>query len=406
MASKAVAAAPEAISEESAKIQLADRPTETQAVAETTHADGTTTRNAPSVAGEQEQDSEHISSASADKNIGSQPLPAAPAPSTPKPETAEQSEASESNACGSLFLMPDTAVSGTLSAPDKVKDAVVPSWTKYSDLTIQQKFEQARLMDFDARDAYLRERCRDFKMVMDHAASVLSLAAAIIESNLPFFLIHFRDMDAQGERSDLKGKVLGKTEWLRQNLPDISRGTFYAAYNSVRARYTEQIRLMLGGEVPPVPQRKTRTNDLTPLQSEVVTALVGQGFKNKDAILMVKEAEGKDFDSLFKAVLTYREGGGLTGTEAGATEAGIPEGQGLGSTPVVGSGAESAPEDDSEDDEESDQPDGGLERKHYWLTPPQLMAQLKAEFGEMYDPCPHPPPEGFDGLEADWGPVN
>ncbi len=309
MATKAVAAAPEAISEESAKTQITDRPTETQAVVRTTHADGTTVGNAPSVAGESQQDREHISPASAD-NIRSQAVAAAPAPSAPEPEAEKRPEALESNASGSQSLVADTAVSVTLSEPDKVP--AVPLWAKFSDLTIDQKFEQARLMDFEARDAYLRERCRDFKMVIDHAASLLNLAAALIESNLPFFLIHFRDMDARGERSDLKGKVMGKTEWLRQNLPDISRGTFYAAYNSVRARYTEQTRLMLGGEVPPAPQRKTRTNELTPIQREVVTALVGQGFKNENAILMVKEAGGEDFDSLFKAALALHAGGGIS----------------------------------------------------------------------------------------------
>jgi hypothetical protein len=198
----------------------------------------------------------------------------------------------------------------TLSAPDKVRDAVAPLWTKFADLTIEEKFAQAKLMDFEARDAYLRERCRTAKMEVAHAASALNRATAIIETNLPFFLVHFEDMDAQGHRSDLQGPAVGKTEWLRQNLPNISRGTFYTAYNSVKARYTEQTRLMLGGEVPPVPQPKTRTNDLTPVQSEVVTALVSQGFKNEDAIFMARGAEGEDFDSLFKAALAPHAGGG------------------------------------------------------------------------------------------------
>src|SRR5271170_1605593 len=45
--------------------------------------------------------------------------------------------------------------------------------------------------------------------------------------------------------------------------------------------------------------------------------------------------------------------------------------------------------------------------KHYWLTPPELLARVKAEFGdELYDPCPHPMPDGYDGLAADWGKVS
>ena len=45
--------------------------------------------------------------------------------------------------------------------------------------------------------------------------------------------------------------------------------------------------------------------------------------------------------------------------------------------------------------------------KHYWLTPPALLAQLAAEFGPFdFDPCPHPLPEGFDGLTCEWGKRN
>lgn len=42
--------------------------------------------------------------------------------------------------------------------------------------------------------------------------------------------------------------------------------------------------------------------------------------------------------------------------------------------------------------------------KHYWLTPPDLYAQLNAEFGPFdFDPCPYPKPAGFDGLTCEWG---
>jgi len=41
--------------------------------------------------------------------------------------------------------------------------------------------------------------------------------------------------------------------------------------------------------------------------------------------------------------------------------------------------------------------------KHYWLTPPELMDSMQAEFGFDFDPCPYPRPEGFDGLTAEWG---
>ena len=45
--------------------------------------------------------------------------------------------------------------------------------------------------------------------------------------------------------------------------------------------------------------------------------------------------------------------------------------------------------------------------KHYWLTPPELREQIRAEFGpNIFDPCPFPRPEGFDGLRIEWGLVN
>lgn len=46
---------------------------------------------------------------------------------------------------------------------------------------------------------------------------------------------------------------------------------------------------------------------------------------------------------------------------------------------------------------------GAKDGKHYWLTPPALMAALQQEFAFNYDPCPFPKPEGYNGLTANWG---
>lgn len=49
----------------------------------------------------------------------------------------------------------------------------------------------------------------------------------------------------------------------------------------------------------------------------------------------------------------------------------------------------------------------GADGKHYWLTPPDILEALSAEFGPFdFDPCPYPLPEGFDGLTCEWGQRN
>ncbi|MEO5335151.1 MAG: phage N-6-adenine-methyltransferase [Magnetococcus sp. YQC-5] len=50
--------------------------------------------------------------------------------------------------------------------------------------------------------------------------------------------------------------------------------------------------------------------------------------------------------------------------------------------------------------------EGAKDGKHYWLTPPDLMAELDAEHHFDFDPCPYPQPEGFDGLTVEWGQSN
>ncbi|RIA22650.1 hypothetical protein DFO61_3340 [Ectopseudomonas oleovorans] len=45
----------------------------------------------------------------------------------------------------------------------------------------------------------------------------------------------------------------------------------------------------------------------------------------------------------------------------------------------------------------------GDDGKHYWLTPPALLAQLDAAYQFNFDPCPYPKPDDFDGLTCEWG---
>lgn len=46
---------------------------------------------------------------------------------------------------------------------------------------------------------------------------------------------------------------------------------------------------------------------------------------------------------------------------------------------------------------------GNKDGRHYWLTPPDLLAALQAEFNFNFDACPFPKPDAFDGLTCEWG---
>jgi hypothetical protein len=47
-----------------------------------------------------------------------------------------------------------------------------------------------------------------------------------------------------------------------------------------------------------------------------------------------------------------------------------------------------------------------VDGKHYWLSPQELKAAIRSEFGDFYDPCPFPKPHKFNGLKVPWQKVN
>jgi hypothetical protein len=45
-------------------------------------------------------------------------------------------------------------------------------------------------------------------------------------------------------------------------------------------------------------------------------------------------------------------------------------------------------------------------QREYWLTPPELLAKLDAEFAFDFDPCPYPRPHRYNSLILPWGSRN
>ena len=42
----------------------------------------------------------------------------------------------------------------------------------------------------------------------------------------------------------------------------------------------------------------------------------------------------------------------------------------------------------------------------YWITPPEMYANLNREFRFDFDPCPNPRPDGYNSLSLPWGEMN
>jgi len=55
---------------------------------------------------------------------------------------------------------------------------------------------------------------------------------------------------------------------------------------------------------------------------------------------------------------------------------------------------------------DAQQPQRELKWEPHWITPPELYAELNAEFHFDYDPCPFPKPKDYDGITAEWGNSN
>jgi hypothetical protein len=115
----------------------------------------------------------------------------------------------------------------------------------------------------------------------------------VVEAYRPYVLSFMQRTAHQGEQKVLtngKGEPADRDEVVREHL-------------GVGVRRINQL---LAKTDPKSPKSKP---SLTPTQDAVVQALVGQGYKTKEAVAMVKAAEGNDFDSLFRSALPQHTAG-------------------------------------------------------------------------------------------------
>jgi hypothetical protein len=110
--------------------------------------------------------------------------------------------------------------------------------------------------------------------------------------------MHSRFEGVQGERNDLHPDTptMGWQAWVRSK-----KEVIRLSLSSVNRR--------LAADREPKPKKKKVEPDatsppLTPVQNDVVQALVGQGFKRDEAVEKTMAAGEGDFDALFRAVLT------------------------------------------------------------------------------------------------------
>jgi hypothetical protein len=130
--------------------------------------------------------------------------------------------------------------------------------------------------------------------------------------------MHSRFEGVQGERNDLHPDTptMGWQAWVRSKKEKI--GVSLSTANR-----------LLAADREPKPKKKTvepeaASMSLTPVQQDVVQALVAQGFTQEDALACTTQAAGGDFDTLFRAA--------VTGTKSDATIP-PPHGQAVESTP-------------------------------------------------------------------------
>jgi hypothetical protein len=151
------------------------------------------------------------------------------------------------------------------------------------------KFDLARLESMSELDRRRDADAMDLPTLGTFIRPALIGIKRLVQAYRPYVENFMARTAHQGEQKMLKnrkGEPASREEVVREQL-------------GVGVRRVNQLLAATGPE-----QAKTTKTHSTELQVEVVQAVIGQGYKEKEARSMVKAAVGNDFESLFKSALS------------------------------------------------------------------------------------------------------
>jgi len=281
MAKKAVAAAPQAISDQSAKTRIADRPIETQTVVDTRHADITTTGNAPSVAGESQQDAGHISPASPDNTQS-----VAPDTASEIATTKPISDAAPARPEDDLGSVPSADAGG------KERDSA----THPSDQSAQPLTPE--LFPIDDYGAYTAEKLHNTNLHNYREGERLfgKFTAHLYDRVLPAINESIKRLKDGTEINGFSGeRQVGAYLESVGYTADLVR-QWNKRYRDRMAKLKEALGLPDGNA----------NAKLTAEQRELRETLMQQGYKNPEATRLAKAAEGNSVGERFNWVMAHK----------------------------------------------------------------------------------------------------
>jgi hypothetical protein len=370
MAPNALAAAPEAVSEQSSKTQLADRITEAQAIVDTRPADDSTVGDASSVAGESQHDAEHISLAS-DKKIGSQSVTA----------TSHLSENDPSSVSGAAD--PHLPERHSVTPPS---DQNIPVLTP----------EQANaLFPIENYSAYTAEELHAAILVNFKESKHLhgKFTAHLYDRVLPGINESIKRLKNGDEINGFSGKrQVGAYLKSIGYTADLVR-QWNKRYLERMAKLKKTLRLTTGNG----------DDKLTREQRELRDTLIQQGYKKPEATRLAKAAEGNSVSERFNWVMAQRASeisGSGTDTSAEepnsepATETSTPTEPEVVTTVTDADAVELDQDTESDGRPETSAPDAELTQEEASVGQPTPAATY-GDWETFWEKHPLPPPSEY-----------